>query len=89
MIVGIIAGGLSGYVFGHEMEAVAWIGELFLRMLKMVIVPLIVASMVVGVSMVGAAVVDRLAMPHEERKEAQLEPAMAMSNRISEQEWWG
>lgn len=53
MLVGIVAGGVAGYLFGPAMLAVAWIGELFLRMLKMVIVPLIVSSMVVGVSALG------------------------------------
>ena len=53
MIVGIVAGGVTGYFFGPEMMAVGWIGELFLRALKMIIVPLIVSAMVVGIGALG------------------------------------
>ena len=53
MLAGIIAGGASGYFFGETMTSVAWIGTFFLRSLKMIIVPLIFCSMVVGVSALG------------------------------------
>jgi Na+/H+-dicarboxylate symporter len=53
MIIGIIAGGISGYFYGPAMTSIAWIGEFFLRSLKMIIVPLIVCSMIVGVTNLG------------------------------------
>lgn len=53
MIFGIVAGAFCGWFFGKEMEAVAWLGEMFLDTLKMLVIPLIVSSMIVGISGLG------------------------------------
>lgn len=53
MLAAIAAGIFCGWVFGREMEAVDWIGEIFLSLLKMLVIPLIVSSMIVGVSGLG------------------------------------
>jgi len=53
MIAAIVAGGLSGYIWGEAMTAVAWLGELFLTALKMLIVPLVAASIITGVAGLG------------------------------------
>jgi len=53
MLAAIISGGVSGYVLGEEMAAVGWIGTLFLTSLKMLIVPLVVASVITGVAGLG------------------------------------
>jgi Na+/H+-dicarboxylate symporter len=53
MIVGIVAGGLSGFLWGETMLSVKWLGDLFLTMLKMLIVPLVAASVITGVAGLG------------------------------------
>jgi len=53
MIVGIVAGGVSGFVWGESMLAVQWMGEWFLTALKMLIVPLVAASVITGVAGLG------------------------------------
>jgi len=53
MIVGAIAGVVGGYFVGEWFEAIAFLGTMFLNALKMVVVPLIVASMIVGVTSLG------------------------------------
>jgi len=53
MLTAIILGGFCGYVWGEKMHMVAWMGELFLTTLKMLIVPLVVASIITGVSGLG------------------------------------
>ncbi len=53
MIVAILAGGVSGFIWGEAMESVAWLGELFLTALKMLIVPLVAASIITGVAGLG------------------------------------
>jgi len=57
ILVGIVAGIVLAFVsvelFGARMLAVAWMGDLFLRALKMIIVPLIMASMIVGITGLG------------------------------------
>lgn len=53
MLAAIVAGGVAGYAWGGQMQAVAWIGELFLTALKMLIVPLVAASVITGVAGLG------------------------------------
>lgn len=53
MVVAIAAGGTSGFVWGEAMASVAWLGELFLTTLKMLIVPLVAASIITGVAGLG------------------------------------
>lgn len=49
----IIVGGVSGYWWGEAMQSVAWLGQLFLTALKMLIVPLVAASVISGVAGLG------------------------------------
>ncbi len=53
MGLAIIAGGVSGYWWGEAMQSVAWLGQLFLTTLKMLIVPLVAASIISGVAGLG------------------------------------
>lgn len=53
ILIGAVAGIISGCVFGSNMVAVVWIGDLFLDALKMMIVPLIIAAVISGVTSLG------------------------------------
>ncbi len=53
MLAGILAGGVAGFIWGEAMQAVAWIGEFFLTALKMLIVPLVAASVITGITGLG------------------------------------
>jgi len=53
MVVAIVAGFLSSYIWGESMMVVGWIGDFFLTALKMLIVPLIAASVITGVAGLG------------------------------------
>ena len=53
MLTGIVSGGLCGWIFGKEMLIVDWVGEMFLNTLKMLVIPLIVSSMIVGIAGLG------------------------------------
>lgn len=53
ILVSIVAGGVFGWTLGPAMTKVAWLGTLFLNALKMIIVPLIASSMIVGIAGLG------------------------------------
>jgi len=53
MLAGIFLGGICGWWFGKQMMAVDWIGEIFLNALKMLVIPLIVSSLIVGIAGLG------------------------------------
>ncbi|MDP2324625.1 MAG: dicarboxylate/amino acid:cation symporter [Gammaproteobacteria bacterium] len=53
IVIAIILAFASVAVFGEAMTSVEWIGTLFLKALKMIIVPLVMASMIVGVTGLG------------------------------------
>jgi len=53
ILAGILLGGFCGWQFGKDMESVAWMGEIFLNILMMLVIPLIVSSLIVGISGLG------------------------------------
>ena len=53
ILIGIILGVLFGTFFGNGVEYIAWIGTFFLNALKMIIVPLIITSIITGVTSIG------------------------------------
>jgi len=55
IIIMLLAGGLFGYFFPGAASYTNWIGEIFLRALNMIIVPLIFCSITTGVASVGSS----------------------------------
>ena len=53
IVTGIVAGGLVGTFAPDTGVAVGWIGDLFLQMLKLLVVPLVVTSMISGIAGLG------------------------------------
>lgn len=53
IVTGIVCAGLSLLIFGEKMVAVQFVGEFFLKSLRMIVVPLVVASVVVGITGLG------------------------------------
>ncbi len=53
IFIGGLAGIVCGWLFGPKMLAIAWIGDLFLDALKMMIIPLIVGAVISGVTSLG------------------------------------
>ena len=53
MIAGAVLGAAGGLVAGPFFLNIKFIGTIFLNALKMVVIPLIVASMIVGVTTLG------------------------------------
>jgi Na+/H+-dicarboxylate symporter len=55
ILIMLLLGGLFGYFFPHLTQYTNWMGDIFLRGLNMVIVPLIFCSVTTGVANVGSA----------------------------------
>ncbi len=53
ILIGAIAGIFCGWFFGPAMQSIAWLGELFLNALKMLIIPLIAAAVISGIATLG------------------------------------
>jgi Na+/H+-dicarboxylate symporter len=53
IIVGVIAGLLVGWYFGAAAVGVAWLGQLFLNTLSMLVIPLLVSAVISGVTSLG------------------------------------
>lgn len=53
IVTGVVLGVFCGAVYGEKMLAVAFIGDMFMNALKAVMIPLIMASMIVGVASLG------------------------------------
>ncbi len=53
IVAGIVLAGLSLWAFGERMVCVKVLGDFFLNALKMIIVPLVVASVIVGITGLG------------------------------------
>ncbi len=49
----LVLGGLAGYVWGPGAESIKWIGDIFVRLIRMAVVPLIFMIIASGVAQLG------------------------------------
>ncbi len=55
IFLGIILGIFFGYLLPDQVKYIEWIGVLFMRALKMIIVPLVLTSLITGITNIGSA----------------------------------
>ncbi|WP_166349896.1 dicarboxylate/amino acid:cation symporter [Phytoactinopolyspora limicola] len=60
LAIGLGAGVVAGLVVGPSIEEIKPLGDLFLRLLLMVVIPLVVATLIVGVSAITPAQLGRI-----------------------------
>lgn len=54
VLLAMLAGAATGLIFGQAAaQQVGWLGDLFMRLLRMVVVPLVMTSIIAGVAAVG------------------------------------
>lgn len=53
VITALLLGVLTGWAWGPEAESIKWIGDFFIKSIKMLVVPLIFFSLVAGVAAIG------------------------------------
>lgn len=55
ILIALVLGILFGVFFGEQTVYIAWMGDLFLRALRMIIIPLVFSSIVTGIANIGNA----------------------------------
>ncbi|MDP2424487.1 MAG: dicarboxylate/amino acid:cation symporter [Bacteroidales bacterium] len=55
ILVALVLAVLYGIYLGEHVNLVAWMGDVFLRALKMIIIPLVLSSIISGVANIGSA----------------------------------
>ena len=53
ILIALVLAVLFGYYIPHGVKYVSWVGDIFLRALKMIIIPLVFSSIISGVSSIG------------------------------------
>ena len=53
IILGVLAGLFVGWFWGRAAVGVAWMGDLFLNTLSMLVIPLLISAVISGVTSVG------------------------------------
>lgn len=54
ILIGLVLGVIYGLMFGSTVGYVSWMGDIFIQALKMIIVPLILTSIISGVTNIGS-----------------------------------
>jgi Na+/H+-dicarboxylate symporter len=49
ILAGLVLGALTGWAIGPPVEAIGWLGDLFLRLIRMLIVPLVFSTLAAGI----------------------------------------
>jgi Na+/H+-dicarboxylate symporter len=60
LAIALVAGALAGLIVGPSIDVIEPLGDLFLRLLMMVVIPLVVATLIVGVSSIRPSSLGRI-----------------------------
>jgi len=55
ILVGLVLGAITGYLWGEGATAIKWIGDLFVRLIRMIVAPLVFMIIASGVAQLGDA----------------------------------
>jgi Na+/H+-dicarboxylate symporter len=53
ILTAMVAGAILGSIWGPGAESIGWIGDLFIRLIRMIVVPLVFVTIVSGVVSMG------------------------------------
>lgn len=62
ILIGLVAGSLAGIVFGPDIEWVSPLGDVFVRLLKFIVMPVVVFTLVVGAASIHPARLGRVGL---------------------------
>jgi len=55
ILLALILAIIYGSIFKESINYVSWLGELFIRALRMIVIPLIITSLITGITNVGSS----------------------------------
>jgi len=55
ILIGLLLGAITGYLWGEGATAIKWIGDLFVRLIRMIVAPLVFMIIASGVAQLGDA----------------------------------
>ncbi|CAN1558465.1 GltP Na+/H+-dicarboxylate symporters [Caulobacteraceae bacterium] len=55
ILLSLLAGGIVGYLWGPNAASIKWIGDLFVLLIRMAVIPLVMVTIVAGVAALGDA----------------------------------
>ena len=55
ILVALVLAIIYGSIFKESVNYVSWLGDLFIRALKMIVIPLIITSLITGITNVGSS----------------------------------
>lgn len=53
ILIALVLGALAGYLLGERVMPIAFVGTVFLKLIKMIVIPLVVSSIIVGAGSLG------------------------------------
>ncbi len=62
ILIGLVAGSLAGIVFGPAIEVVSPLGDVFVRLLKLIVMPVVVFTLIVGAASIHPARLGRVGL---------------------------
>lgn len=55
ILIALVLAVIYGSIFKEKIEYVSWMGDIFIRALKMIIIPLIITSLITGITNIGSS----------------------------------
>lgn len=53
ILIGLVAGGVTGFLVGPPIEQISWMGEVFVRLIRMLVAPLVFIILASGIAAMG------------------------------------
>lgn len=53
ILIGLVAGGVTGFLVGPDIQQISWMGEVFVRLIRMLVAPLVFIILASGIAAMG------------------------------------
>src|SRR5262245_27954621 len=53
ILTGLVAGAITGFLLGPDVASIGWIGDVFVRLIRMLVAPLVFVILAAGIAAMG------------------------------------